>query len=292
MSEACAQITVGIPTFARGTKVLQTLKKIYECDPVPAEIIVHVDATDGKLEQAITEAFPMVRLLSSPVRVGPGGGRHRCIINATRPYFVSFDDDSWPVDSDFFGKVEKFFFVQKRLGVIATVISHRDEVVPLAVKNFVKTVEYTGCGHAMRVAAYKEVPGYVDRPWAYGLEERDVGLQLHAAGWDMILCGDLRVFHDTVLSHHGKAEITSATIENAALFVWLRYPKQLWGYGFLQYCNVLYFMMKEGRRVGILKGIIHTPLEIWRLRHLRHPLARGAVLNYLRQRKVMDQGEN
>jgi len=291
MSEARVAVTVGIPTYARGAKVLDTLKRIYECDPVPAEVVVHVDASDGKLEQAIASAFPSVRLLSSYVRVGPGGGRHRCITGATQPYFVSFDDDSWPVDSDFFGKVEKYFNDQKKLSVIATVISHRNEAIPMAVNRVAKTVEYTGCGHAMRVAAYKEVSGYVDRPWAYGLEERDVGLQLHAAGWNMILCEDLRVFHDTVLSHHGKAEITIATIENAALFVWLRYPKRLWGYGFLQYGNVLYFMLRARRWSGMISGVIQTPLEVWRHRGLRVPVEQGAVIDYLRQRKKMHQAK-
>lgn len=292
MSKTSVAVTVGIPTYARGTRVLQTLQKIYACEPVPSEVIVHVDATDGQLEQAINEAFPMVRLLFSPVRVGPGGGRHRCIMGATQPYFVSFDDDSWPVDSDFFGKIEKHFIEEKRLGVIANVISHRNEAIPLAENRVAKTVDYTGCGHAMRVAAYREIAGYVDRPWAYGLEERDVGLQLHAAGWNMILCGDLRVFHDTVLCHHGKAEITTATIENAALFVWLRYPKRLWGYGFLQYANVVYFMLKSRRWSGMLSGIVQTPMVVWRHRRQRSPVAQASVNNYLKQRKGMTQGEN
>ena len=281
-----ARITVGIPTYARGTKVLQTLKKISECDPVPAEIIVHVDASDGKLEQAITEAFPSVRLISSPVRVGPGGGRHRCLMNATQPYFVSFDDDSWPVDSDFFCKVENCFNEQKKLSVISTVISHRNEAVPIAVKNVIKTVEYTGCGHAMRVAAYREVPGYIDRPWAYGLEERDVGLQLHATGWNMILCRDLRVFHDTVLSHHSQAEITTATIENAALFVWLRYPIRLWPYGLAQYLNVLRFMLRSKRFAGILTGIARTPVVMWRYRNSRNKICAKSVRTYLNSRRI------
>src|SRR3954465_14550118 len=95
-----APISVGIPTYGRGLRLATTLRRILGCDPAPAEILVHVDGGNEELKADILKAFPTVRVLSSAYNIGPGGGRHRCIVASTQPYFASFDDDSWPMDSD------------------------------------------------------------------------------------------------------------------------------------------------------------------------------------------------
>src|SRR5262249_5767843 len=102
---ARAPVAVTIPTYNRGSKVISVLEKIQKCDPQPAEIWVHVDLGDSILERELIRRFPKVGVLSSPVRLGPGGGRHRCLLSCNAPYAVSFDDDSYPVDTDFFHHV-------------------------------------------------------------------------------------------------------------------------------------------------------------------------------------------
>ena len=278
-------ITVGIPTYSRGELVVRVLERIFTCDPMPAEVIIHVDESDGELEQKLAALFPTVLLLSSPKRVGPGGGRHRCIQAASQPYFVSFDDDSWPMDTAFFARVVVHLESSDDIGGLAARITQRGETIEPAHIESRTVVDFTGCGHALRVAAYRRVTGYVDRPNAYGLEERDLALQLHADGWKMLECDDLRVFHDTDLGHHRRPEVSASTIENAALLVWLRYPASLWGYGLLQYLNVLWFMIGRGRAAGLVLGVIRTPFELWRHRGLRRPLPSAAVRSYLRGRR-------
>src|SRR5262245_16832041 len=104
-----APITVIIPTYDRGMRVLSVLEKIRLCDPAPAAVIVHIDLSDGRLEAELKQRFPDVIVLTSSERRGPGGGRHRCLLACTAPFAVSFDDDSYPVDSDFFATVERLF---------------------------------------------------------------------------------------------------------------------------------------------------------------------------------------
>src|SRR5262249_31222328 len=99
---AVAAVAAIIPTYNRGLAVLSVLGKIQDCDPRPSEIWVHIDCADGILEGEITRRFPEVRILTAIDRLGPGGGRHRCLSACTSPYAVSFDDDSYPVDADFF----------------------------------------------------------------------------------------------------------------------------------------------------------------------------------------------
>lgn len=281
---AAVPITVGIPTYQRGDRVLQVLRQLAACDPVPAETLVFLDTGDAVLEQRVHEAFPSVIVLSSPHRIGPGGARHRMLQAATQPWLVSFDDDSWPVDADFFARLQQHAQDAVGVAVLATVIRHQGQPMPEC-ENWVRRAsDYTGCGHAMRVAAYRAVCGYVDRPNAYGMEERDVALQLHCSGWSIHRCGDLRVFHDTRLKHHAQPEVVAATIENAALLPWLRYPVLFWPFGVLQYLNVICFMTSSGRLKGILRGIMRTPVELWRHWRLRTPLPMAKVFSYLRLR--------
>lgn len=279
-----APITVGIPTYQRGQRVLQVLERLRACDPAPAEILVFLDAGDAELEGRIRAAHPQVGVMSSSERVGPGGGRHRMLMAAGEPYFVTLDDDSWPVDADFFAVVRARFDSSPEVAVLAAVVHHQNEDAPARTDTTCVVADYTGCGHAMRVSAYRETAGYLDRPNAYGLEERDVALQLHCSGWRVQRCGDLRVYHDTALRHHRHADVVAATVENAALLAWLRYPALLWPYGLLQFANVIRFMIVSGRFSGLFSGVVGAPVQIWRHRRLRHPLSLKGVLSYLRLR--------
>lgn len=280
-----APITVGIPTFGRGIRVLQVLEKLEGCEPKPFEIFVYIDDADKKLAQVIQDNNPRVKILTGATRVGPGGARHRCLNAASQPYFASFDDDSWPIDTDYFSACISIMNTDNKVAVLETSIFHQDQKEPERSNSFHQTCSFTGCGHVMRVSAYRQVAGYVDRAWAYGLEERDVSMQLLALEWKIIKTSTARVFHDTRLKHHGNKEITRATIENAALLPWLRYPVSFWPYGILQYANVIWFLVKSQRWPGLVKGILGSPLEIWRHRKMRKPLPKSAFKAYLSKKK-------
>jgi GT2 family glycosyltransferase len=282
---ATVPITVGIPTYSREECVFQPIERILACDPVPAEIIVHIDASDGVLEQKLARSFPSVKVITSPDRVGPGGGRHRCLQAASHEVFASFDDDSWPVDADYFSRLMKHVQNSPEAACFATVVAQRNDAMPPVVESAAIVVDYTGCGYALRTSVYRRLTGFVDRPTAYGLEEKDLAMQLHSAGHKIMMCHDLRVFHGTDLAHHSRPEITSATIQNAALLTWLRYPLPLWPYGALQYANVIWFMLRKGRLAGITSGLLGTPASLWKYRHLRQPLPTLSIISYLRSRK-------
>src|ERR1039458_6891032 len=164
-----APVSVGIPTYARGLRVLKVLEHLAGCDPQPAEIIVHVDQSDGQLERELTNCFPSVRVCSSPRRIGPGGGRHRCLQAAAQPYFASFDDDSWPLDRDFFAEVVTLFERHPRAAGLAALVYFPDEAQPEREAGVATATDFAGCGCAVRVEAYRQTAGYIDRPWAYGI---------------------------------------------------------------------------------------------------------------------------
>ena len=279
-------VGVVVPTYDRGLAVLSTLGRIYACDPRPTEMFVHVDAADGILEGELARRFPEVSVLTSQTRLGPGGGRHRCLLACKVPYAVSFDDDSYPVDVDFFSQVVNLFSTHPRAAIFAANIWHRG-AAPIAITDcLIRTSIFTGCGYAIRLSAYREVRGYLPRPVAYGMEETDLSLQLFAAGWEIYDAGRLRVFHDTELAHHNSPEIVSGYVANVGLYAFLHYPISGWYRGFLQVANVVVFSVRMGRIRGLCSGLVRIPLDCYRNRLHRNPIAWQTVRRFLQFRKT------
>src|SRR5688572_8601662 len=101
MSNVAAIVTA----YQRIDETLNTLRLLHACDPRPAEILVHVDGAQRECAARIATAFPAARIIVSDTRVGPGGGRNKMIAAATHDIVSSFDDDSYPVDRDYFDRV-------------------------------------------------------------------------------------------------------------------------------------------------------------------------------------------
>jgi hypothetical protein len=194
---------------------------------------------------------------------------------------VSFDDDSWPVDNDFFARVFNLFEEHSDASVIGATIWHRHQIERPRVRSLILAASFTGCGCALRVSDYLAVSGYVPRPIAYGLEETDVSLQLFAAARRIYQSGELRVYHDTELTHHRRPEVTECVIANAAVLAFLRYPVVLWAVGLVQVLSTVVYCLRVGRRKGIIAGLKRIPADCRELTPYRRPLPAGAVIGYL-----------
>lgn len=275
-------VAVIIPTYNRGTAVLSVLKRIQACNPKPSEIWVHIDLGDRVLERELRQQFPNVGILTSTVRLGPGGGRHQCLLACSTPYAVSFDDDLYPVDCDFFSHVVRLFSMYPKAAVFGTNIWHRHELEQARTKAIVPCANYTGCGCAIRIAAYREVRGYLPRPVAYGMEENDVSLQLFAAGWQIYKVEDWRVFHDTTLKHHQTPEVTSGSVTNVGLFAFLHYPLIGWGWGALQVINKVVYCIRMSRIRGIWSGLRQIPIDCYHYRRYRKPVDWNTLRGFVR----------
>jgi glycosyltransferase involved in cell wall biosynthesis len=279
-------IAVIIPTYNRGMAVVSVLERIHKCVPQPSEIWVHIDSEDSILERELKQRFGHVRVLTSPRRLGPGGGRHRCLLACNTSYAVSFDDDSYPVDSDFFSAVERLFLEHPEAAIFGANIWHRHEPVRVRTSKLIPRPSYIGCGYAIRLAAYGQVRGYLPRPSAYGMEESDLSLQLFAADWQVYEAGNLRVFHDSDFRHHQSAEITSACITNLGLYVFLNYPITGWVWGLAQVANVVAYSIRMGRVRGICSGIYRIPIDCYYNRRFRKPVSWQILRKFLRFRKT------
>lgn len=279
-------ISAIITAYDRIEQTLATLKVIQNCAPPPDEILLHVDGNRVACANAIREAFPAVRVLLSHEQIGPGGGRNKLLAEATHGLVASFDDDSYPIDSDFFARVRELFAKHKDASVICAALFHRGETIALDERKAEWTADFCGGACIFRRRAFLEAGGYVPLPVAYGMEEVDLALRLHSGGGKILTSSWLRVFHDTDLQRHGDPGVTAGSIANLALLAYLRYPVSLWSIGVWQCANRVLWLLRHGRHRGIWRGLTMIPAHLIAHRRHRRRLSIRAVRSYLALRRA------
>jgi GT2 family glycosyltransferase len=278
-------ISAIITAYERIDQTLATLRIIQSCVPGPDEIMVHVDANQVDCEKAIRAAYPTVRVLLSSEQVGPGGGRNKLLDAVQFEFVASFDDDSYPIDSDYFERALQLVDRFPDASVICAALYHAGESIGLDDRSAQWTADFSGGACILRRKAFLEAGGYVPLPVAYGMEEVDLAIRLHSRGGRILTTPWLRVFHNTDLKRHGDPNVTAGSIANLALLAYLRYPVSLWFVGLGQCANRLVWLLRHGRRRGILKGVTMIPAHLWANHRYRLPVSKGAVRSYLALRR-------
>ncbi|MEO8677482.1 MAG: glycosyltransferase [Vicinamibacterales bacterium] len=278
-------VTAIVTAFQRIDQTLATLRTLEGCVPPPAEILVHVDGNQRACAEAIRAAHPGVRVLISEGTAGPGGGRNRLIAESTQPFVASFDDDSYPIDADYFSRATEVFASFPDASVIGASEYHSDEVIGPDTRTASWVADFVGGACAYRRDAFLRSGGYVPIATAYGMEEVDLALRLHASGGRVLRTRWLRVFHDTDRARHADPAVTAASIANIALLAYLRYPIWLWGVGVGQGFNRIVWLLGHGRRRGILRGLVSIPVVLRQYASARHLVTAAALFSYLRLRR-------
>lgn len=278
-------ITAAVTAFTRVEQTLQTLSVLEACDPPPAEILVHVDGQHHECEAAVRRACPRARVIVSERTVGPGGGRNLLLAAAAHPVVASFDDDSRPIDRDYFARLAEVIDRVPDAAVVGAAVYRRHETVADATRTAAWTADFAGGACAYRRERFLESGGYVPLETAYGMEEVDLALRLHSRGRRVLQTPWLRVFHDTDLARHADPQVTAASIANLALLTYLRYPISMWAVGAGQIVNRIRWLLGHGRRRGVLSGLVRIPSTLRTNRGYRQTVAASAVRSYLRLRR-------
>jgi glycosyltransferase involved in cell wall biosynthesis len=278
-------VSVVIPTYNRTETLVATIHKILECDPLPDEIIVHIDGNDEQSEQAVKKNFSHVKILKSQFNLGPGGGRNLLIKASKNEIVASFDDDSYPIDKDYFARLLQIFHIYSEVSVVASAIYVRNQPIEDDIQCTSWVASFEGCGCAYKKADFLQTDGYMQIQWAYGVEEVDISIQLYAQERKILQTDWLRVYHDTHYQHHKDINLNAANISNIALLAYMRYPFSMWGKAILQILNRVFYVIKMQRYQGILLGLISIPSKIWSYRHYRKPVSQAALNEYFNLRK-------
>lgn len=283
---ATCSITAIMPTYGRPEQLLKALKHTNLCTPRPDEIVVHIDGGDTVTEAALHQSeFTDIVVIKNAFRVGPGGGRNVAIAHAKNAIVASFDDDSYPLDPDYFSRLLQLFEQFPKAAVIGAAIYHIGEEVKPDERTAQWESTFVGCGCAYRKEIFLQTNGYVELPVAYGMEEVDLALRLHHQGWGILTSPWLRVFHDSKLEHHSSPQVTAASIANLVLLAYLRYPPSLWWLGIGQCFNRIIWLVRHQRFAGIMDGLLTVPKLVSQYHHHRQVVTSQSLLSYLRLRR-------
>ena len=182
-------LTVGIciATHNRRDDLARTLAALARLSPAPDEIIVAADGcTDGTADW-VRSSHPGVRLIVHDAAHGSVPSRNELAAACGSDVFVSLDDDSYPLESDFIAHVRALFAARPRLAV-ASFPQRTDEFPETLAATDFGPAEFTGSfansGAAIRRAAFEELGGY-PAFFFHAYEEPDFALRCVCTGWQV-----------------------------------------------------------------------------------------------------------
>ena len=247
-----------MPAFERVEALLKTISIIKRCDPMPDEIIVHVDGGSRVILEALRERHPEIQVLVSDHLIGPGGARNRLIAAARHELVANFDDDSFPDQPDYFARVLRLAQEFPEAAMYSAASQDFEKQMPGPHAFAVSS----GCGCIFRKSWHARTRGFVPLPIAYGMEETDISLQLHALGGVIVHAPDLHVKHDKPPPVEVSVRTNATVIANMALLPYLRYPVLLWPAGLWQVLRRVMYAISSGWPQGVWSGIQMIPSHL------------------------------
>jgi GT2 family glycosyltransferase len=156
--------------------------------------VVNDGSTDDTADLAAR--YPAVQWMNLAESCGYVAARNQLMTETDAEYFVSLDDDAWFLSNDEIGIAINFLQQQAKMAVAAfDILSPGDEQIQQR-KSPAPVATFVGCGHVMRLAAFREVGGYVASPGSYGVEEKDLSLRLMDRDYEISILPGVHVWHN------------------------------------------------------------------------------------------------
>jgi GT2 family glycosyltransferase len=225
-------VAICIATHNRRDDLTRTLAALGKLAPAPDEILIAADGcTDGTVEWLQRE-HPGVRLLIHEQARGSVPSRNELAAACQCDIFVSLDDDSYPLDADFIGRLRLLFAEHPRLAV-ASFPQRTDEFPETLTTTDFGPARYVGSfansGAAIRRTAFSELGGYPDF-FFHAYEEPDFALRCSVAGWQVRYETSLLIRHHFTGVQRNECRTHQRHARNEFWSVLLRCPApQLFG---------------------------------------------------------------
>lgn len=257
LNSTVVPVSVAIPCFEGQSRLLRTLEVLARCVPAPAEVLIHADG-GWKPELPVDRDWPWaIRVLHSEKAIGPGGGRQRLIEAAAHDVVASFDDDAWPLDTDYFAKALAVMEAFPSCAVMSPAVSLPNQRGPTRAQQAWEARCYEGSASVHRRSLHLTLPGFVPVQGAYGLEEADLSLQARTRGLLILACPWLQAWHERPM--HEDAHGLCAWIRNELVLGWLRFPRLLQPWSWVR---ALKRLRRDSRKVSplsLLRSALTAP---------------------------------
>ncbi len=274
-------ISAVFPAYDRLKSALKTIAAIESCDPRPDEIIIHVDGGRMDLADAISKAYPEVRIISSSEYVGPGGARNRLIREAKHELVANFDDDSYPDHHDYFSRVMEDFCLFPDMAVLSAANLEWEKHT----QGFMRFGIFSGCGCVFVKSWFLKTTGHIPLRVAYCMEEVDLSLQLHHLGGVIVHDPQLHVRHVHDSPDKSSNDNIACILANTALMPFLRYPLVLMPLGVWHVISRICSIVRHGWWAGMGRGLLLIPQYFAKYAAIRDPVSARSVLSWYQLRR-------
>lgn len=205
----------------------RTLSKLRELSRKADEVLVCADGCTDDTISIVRNEFPECTLIENATSLGSAFSRDRMLRLAKGDIVVSLDDDSYPLDDDFFARVRELFADYADAAVI-NFPEIRDSgesadatKTPSTPPHLVSA--YPNCAASMRRKVYLESAGF---PVFFGhmYEEPDYSLQCYALGYEVRFEPSLRIRHHVSSLQREPIDRHHFNARNELWSVWMRCP--------------------------------------------------------------------
>jgi GT2 family glycosyltransferase len=267
------QVGIGITTKDRWGDLAVTLTELRNRGYENAETIVIDDGSKQPLPSAMRSKFPKVRFERVERSLGLVAQRNRLARMLGSKYYLSLDDDSFPVTGDI-GEAVVWLENHPSVAALAFYIIQRDQSVPQAesMRDPFPVQFFTGCGHLLRRKQFLELGGYLE-PLHYYAEEDQFCLNSLLHGLSIYAYPAVVIRHNRTSTARNTAKASRYYIRNQAIIGFLYFP---FPFSILRALNCLRLLRNpEWNRHPdkLLLGWLEALVCAIRWRDLRRPLS-------------------
>jgi GT2 family glycosyltransferase len=287
-----SRISVAITTHNRIDDLTVTLERLEAYGEAIHEILVCADGCNDGTQAFVRETYPDIILLENNPGQGSIPSRNRMITDATAPYVLLLDDDSYPIEEDFFAQCTRIMESHPDIGVL-TFPQRSDE--------FPETLEQASFGPSSHVGTFTSsgslirrelflslggFPGY----FFHAYEEPDFAMRVLASGSEVVQWTSLTVRHhytqamrDEGRTHrrHARNEMWSTLMRTPFPMILLMVPYRIFSQGRYAASRGFSWVLKEpkwwweaikgtGTALRHRQPVSHQAYKAW-LRRLRRP---------------------
>ena len=220
-------VSAMIVTRDRCERLIQTLQQLTDQNPPPNEILVCADGCSDQTASRVATEFPNVRLFVNDCPLGSVGSRDQLVRAASGDWILSVDDDSHPMQADFFQSALHLIGSHPEAAVF-TFPELRDEgqysqpnKTPESIGRYVAA--YANCAALMNRTFYLTQPGFPSF-FHHMYEEPDFALQCYAGGKAVWFEPSLPFRHHRSSSGRQWIDRHHINARNELWSVWMRCP--------------------------------------------------------------------
>ncbi len=222
-----SHVSIIMLSYGKHEQTREAIQSIVETVHIPFEIILFDNGSDPEtvacLKTGIARDFPFVRIVYSPVNLGPAEGRRQAITHAKGPYYISFDNDEiaqpgWVEEllvrgetgADIGAVCARVYFPNNTLQFSGGVVEHlEDELIKLGLHDVGKSrfdpsaasfrdLDWAPIGATL----YKVDPSpYLHGGYQNAFEDAGVSFQLRKRGYRLVNAPGALVRHNHFLYH-------------------------------------------------------------------------------------------